>query len=78
MILLDTHVWWWAISEPEKLSSVAKKTINKSPSDQRFIAAISLWEFAMMVKKNRIILNISPKDWLAHAIDVSSTKSKAS
>ncbi|MEI6262790.1 MAG: type II toxin-antitoxin system VapC family toxin [Deltaproteobacteria bacterium] len=74
MILLDTHVWWWAISEPEKLSSVAVETINKSPSDQRFIAAISLWEFAMMVKKKRIILNMSPKDWFTHAIDNVGTK----
>jgi len=74
MILLDTHVWWWAISEPEKLSSVAEETINKSPSDQRFIAAISLWEFAMMVKKKRIILNMSPKDWFTHAIDNVGTK----
>ena len=73
MILLDTHVWWWAISEPEKLSSVAVETINKS-SDQRFIAAISLWEFAMMVKKKRIILNMSPKDWFTHAIDNVGTK----
>jgi PIN domain nuclease of toxin-antitoxin system len=74
MVLLDTHVWWWAISEPEKLSEVAEDTINKSPSDQIFISAISLWEFAMMLKRKRIILNISPEDWLVHAIDNVGTK----
>lgn len=69
MIILDTHAWWWAISEPEKLSSLVEETINNVPSDQKFISAISLWEFAMMVKKKRIILNISQEDWLVHAID---------
>ena len=51
MIVLDTHVWWWAISEPERLSLLATETINETPSNQRFVASISLWEFSMMVRR---------------------------
>ncbi|MGE0087231.1 MAG: type II toxin-antitoxin system VapC family toxin [Desulfococcaceae bacterium] len=74
MIILDTHVWWWAISEPEKLSWTAKKIIDETPSGERFIASISFWEFAMMVSRGRVILKISPKEWFRHAVDVAGTK----
>jgi len=62
MILLDTHVWWWAISEPQNLSSNAMERIRMAEPGQIFIASISLWEFAMMVVKNRISLQISPEE----------------
>lgn len=68
MIILDTHVWWWAISEPKQLSNIAKKIINETELCERFISSISLWEFSMMVKKNRISLKIEPNEWFQHAI----------
>jgi PIN domain nuclease of toxin-antitoxin system len=49
MILLDTHVWWWALNETKKLSNKAYKVISDNPPNQRAIASISMWEFAMMV-----------------------------
>jgi PIN domain nuclease of toxin-antitoxin system len=74
MIILDTHVWWWAISEPERLSSIAQKIIEETPSTERHVASISLWEFAMMSSRGRIILNIHPKEWLRNAIESVGTK----
>ena len=50
MILLDTHAWWWSLSEPERLSKRALKAIRQAKADERAIASISVWEFAMMVK----------------------------
>ena len=69
MIVLDTHVWWWAVSEPAQLSRKARRLIDKTPPDQRTIASISIWEFAMMVMRNRINLTISPEEWLDYAIN---------
>jgi PIN domain nuclease of toxin-antitoxin system len=69
MIILDTHVWWWAVSEPNQLSREAHRLITKTRSDQRAIASISIWEFAMMVKRGRIKLRISPEEWLDHTIN---------
>jgi len=69
MILLDTHVWWWCLTEPENLSEKALKVIRHSKADERFISSISIWEFARMAAKNRIELKISPAKWLSRAID---------
>ncbi|UCE51838.1 MAG: type II toxin-antitoxin system VapC family toxin [Desulfobacterales bacterium] len=69
MIVLDTHVWWWAISEPAQLSRKARQLITKMPPEQRAIASISIWEFAMMVTRGHIELTISPDEWLDYAIN---------
>ena len=69
MLLFDTHAWWWAINEPEILSQEAYELISRTPADQRAIASISIWEFAMMITRKRIRLKISPEEWLDHAIN---------
>jgi PIN domain nuclease of toxin-antitoxin system len=71
MILLDTHVWWWSLVEPERLSNEVVAMIRGAKTDERFIASISIWEFAMMVAKKRIDLKSSPARWLSQAIDIS-------
>ena len=68
MILLDTHAWWWSLTEPENLSKTAITTIKQAKSDQRMIASISIWEFAMMAAKKRIRLKISVAKWLSRAL----------
>ena len=69
MILLDTHAWWWSLSEPKNLSKIALAAIKRAKTDERFIASISIWEFAMMVARQRIELNVSSATWLSRAID---------
>jgi PIN domain nuclease of toxin-antitoxin system len=69
MILLDTHVWWWSLTEPHHLSEKALAHIRNAKSEERCIASISIWEFAMMVAKKKIELKISPQQWLLRAID---------
>jgi len=68
MILLDTHTWIWSHSATKLLSDTVKKLIKKTITDQRAIASISIWEFAMMVVKGRINVKIDPKLWLDNAI----------
>ena len=69
MLLFDTHAWWWVINEPERLSQDAYELISGTPPDQRAIASISIWEFAMMVSQGRIRLRVSPEEWLDHGIN---------
>ena len=68
MVVMDTHIWWWAISERAQLSRRARSLLAKTPPEQRVIASISIWEFAMMVTRGRIQLTISPDEWLDYAI----------
>jgi PIN domain nuclease of toxin-antitoxin system len=70
MILLDTHVWWWAINAQEKLSRKARRLIGNTKPSQRAIASISIWEFAMMASRRRIELSIAPLQWLQNAINM--------
>ena len=69
MLLFDTHAWWWVINEPERLSQNVNKLISETPTDERSIASISIWEFAMMVTRGRIRLRVSPEEWMEHAIN---------
>ncbi len=68
MLLLDTHTWIWAQSSTALLSKNARRLIQDTPVDQRAIASISIWEFAMMAAKGRIKVKTGPKKWLNTAI----------
>jgi len=74
MILLDTHTWIWSCSATKLLSDNVKKRIKKTLIDQRAIASISIWEFAMMMVKGHIRVKIDPKLWLDNAIRNSGLK----
>ena len=69
MILLDTHVWWYALNEPKKLSNKAYKIIKENSPDKRAIASISMWEFSMMVKTGKVEINIPTDQWLDQAVN---------
>ena len=68
MLLLDTHVWWWSVSEPAHLSSIAVEKILATRPSQRAIASISLWELAMLEAKQRIEMDIPVAVWLSRAV----------
>ena len=66
MIVLDTHVWIWFISNPENLSKQAEKAINKAVKDKSvLISSISAWELALLVQKKRLKLKLEVNDWIA-------------
>jgi PIN domain nuclease of toxin-antitoxin system len=55
MILLDTHALVWAVAESKRLSKTASAAIRKGlTEDGLAIAAISLWELAMLISRGRI------------------------
>lgn len=62
MIVLDTHAWIWRVSDSDRLSHRARKAIDTD--GHLAIAAISCWEFAMLVEKGRISVDRNPVDWM--------------
>jgi PIN domain nuclease of toxin-antitoxin system len=68
MIVMDTHVWFWSLTEPENLSKAALNLIQRTKPDQRTVASISVWEFAMLVARGRIELKITAEQWLDYAV----------
>ena len=65
MIVLDTHVLLWWVSNPELLSKKARNTIERTISEGSiYISSISTWEIAMLVDKKRLALTMDVKDWI--------------
>lgn len=55
MILLDTHVLVWVVSNPGKLSRAAAREIRKAQREGGCtIASISLWELALLFAQGRL------------------------
>lgn len=55
MILLDTHVLVWAVTEPKRLSRPAARAITRARKGSGLaIAAITLWELAVLISRGHI------------------------
>jgi PIN domain nuclease of toxin-antitoxin system len=65
-LLLDTHVWLWAVEAPDKLGRRTKALLLKSGND-RLVSAISALEIARLCLDERVIFSISPKTWIEHS-----------
>lgn len=68
-LLLDTHVLIWLMNGDASLSIKTKKLIEKVYKEGSIcIAAISVWEVAMLEKKQRIVLNKPCFEWIKDAL----------
>ena len=60
LLLLDTHVWLWLVAGSPDLSTEARHTIDRAVAAGTLrIAAISLWEIALLASRGRIVLGKS-------------------
>jgi len=66
--LLDTHIWIWSVSKPEKLSEEVKNAL-KDGTNEFFISAISFWEFVVLVEKGRITISKTVEEWIRNAVN---------
>ena len=66
VIVLDTHVLIWWVNGSKQLSTAGKRVINKTlrNGEEILISSISVWEIAMLVKKNRLTLTMDVNDWI--------------
>lgn len=66
MIVLDTHVWVWWVSESRELPPRVRRVIDREAEEHPIhVSSISAWEVAMLVKKGRLALTLSAEDWIA-------------
>ena len=64
MILLDTHVLLWLDTDAPQLGPAARQLIQESwQADAVAVSAISFWEVAMLQRRDRIVLAVSPEQW---------------
>ena len=66
MIVLDTHVWIWWLSDPDKLPSRARKAVTDAADDRAiYVSAISAWEIALLASTGRLEFSMDAQDWIA-------------
>lgn len=71
MIVLDTHIWLWWISNPDYLAPAAQQAIDLAVSEKGIIiSSISTWEVALLVEKGRLELSIEVRDWVRKTEDL--------
>lgn len=67
MILLDTCAIIWDALNPGKLSSDAAKAIN-APGNVLIICDISIWEISMLIKRNRLSVDVASSEFVKLAL----------
>lgn len=67
MIVLDTHVLIWWVSDDERLSAPAAEAIKRELENngQILVSAITPWEIAMLLEKGRMALGMDLDEWLS-------------
>lgn len=68
-LLLDTHVWLWLVAGSRELGTAARQEIDAAlDAGTLTIAAISLWEVALLAARQRIVLGKPIELWLDEAL----------
>ena len=58
-LLLDTHIFLWMVSAPERLSPAVRQAVL-DPSHEVFFSAVVAWEIAVKRAKGKLIFKDSP------------------
>ena len=61
-LLLDTNVFYWALSRRQKLSSKAVKAIT-DPANELILSCASIWELITKVGTGKLDLPVAPADF---------------
>lgn len=58
-LLLDTEIWLWSLTAPERLSDNARRALEDAANDL-FLSAASSWEISIMVARGLLPLPDTP------------------
>lgn len=67
--VLDTHTWFWSLAGWDHLPPKVRGILENPRNAPFGLAAISVWELAKLVEKERISLTIPLSDWIQRALD---------
>ena len=66
-LLLDTHIFIWALARPSLLKkNVAKALENQA--NELWLSPVSVWEAAILAERERITLDRPYSQWIDHAL----------
>ncbi|MEY3758949.1 MAG: hypothetical protein RIR39_440 [Pseudomonadota bacterium] len=66
ILLLDTHIWFWWVSQDNRLPNRLQELISQF--DGRVaVSAASVYELTVLAMRKRIVLNRDVDDWIDRA-----------
>jgi PIN domain nuclease of toxin-antitoxin system len=68
VILLDTHVWVWWVSQPDRLQQRHRELLDLGTDRTFGVSIISCWEVAKLVEYGRLKLDRSVGLWIESAL----------
>ena len=66
-LLLDTHIWIWLLSRPEKLTRTVRRNIE-NPKNELYLSPVSIWEAHHLARTGRLRLKQPFPAWLTVAL----------
>jgi PIN domain nuclease of toxin-antitoxin system len=68
VILLDTHIWVWWVSRPDRLQSRHRELLELGVDRVFGVSVISCWEIAKLVEYGRLKLDRTVGLWMESAL----------
>ena len=62
-LLLDTHIWIWALHSPEKLGRGVRRELGRA-GNELYLSPVSIWEACHLVRKKRLRVRQGFAQWL--------------
>jgi PIN domain nuclease of toxin-antitoxin system len=66
-LLLDTHIWIWSISQPQRLTRRVARELD-STQNQLWLSPISIWETLLLHRKGRLKIPEGFSTWATRAL----------
>jgi PIN domain nuclease of toxin-antitoxin system len=66
-LLLDTHIWIWNETAPEKLSSETNRELA-NPENQLWLSPVNIWEMTVLLERRRIELKQDFRAWAEESV----------
>ena len=66
-LLLDTHIWIWSVSEPERLTRRVVRELDNA-QNQLWLSPVSIWEALLLHRKRRLKIPEGFSTWITRAL----------
>ena len=66
-LLLDTHIWIWSVTQPERLSRRVRAAVE-NPQVVKWLSPISPWEVCLLIERGRLDFGMSGPAWISQAL----------
>jgi PIN domain nuclease of toxin-antitoxin system len=66
-LLLDTHIWLWALLDPDRLSPAVRAELA-SAENELWLSPISVWEAMLLAERGRVRVDTTPTEWVERMV----------